>query len=39
VVTSEPLGTKAVRVRLAFTALPEDAKAFLKQVGQTPSAT
>jgi hypothetical protein len=39
VTTSEPLDTKAVRVRLEFTALPDDAKAFLTQVGQTPSAT
>jgi hypothetical protein len=39
VVASEPLDTKVARVRLEFTALPEDAKAFLTQAGQTPSAT
>jgi hypothetical protein len=39
VVTSEPLDTKVARVRLEFTALPEDAKAFLTEAGQTPSAT
>jgi class 3 adenylate cyclase len=39
VVASEPLDTKAARVRLEFTALPEDAKAFLTQAGQTPFAT
>jgi adenylate cyclase len=39
VVVSEPLDTKVARVRLEFTALPEDAKAFLIQAGQTPSAT
>ena len=39
VVVSEPLDTKVARVRLEFTALPEDAKAFLTQAGQTPSAT
>jgi adenylate cyclase len=38
VVTSEPLDTKVARVGLEFTALPEDAKAFLTQAGQTPSA-
>ena len=38
VVTSEFLDTKVARVRLEFTALPEDAKAFLTQAGQTPSA-
>ena len=38
VVASEPLDTKVVRVRLEFTALPEDAKVFLIKVGQTPSA-
>ena len=39
VVASEPLDTKVARVRLEFTALPDDAKAFLTQVGQRPSAT
>jgi hypothetical protein len=39
VVASEPLDTKAARVRLEFTALPDDAKAFLTQAGQTLSAT
>src|SRR5919109_556239 len=38
VVASEPLDTEVARVRLEFTALPEDAKAFLTQAGQTPSA-
>jgi hypothetical protein len=38
VVASEPLDTRVVRVRLEFTALPENAKAFLTQAGQTPSA-
>jgi hypothetical protein len=39
VVASEPLDTKGARVRLEFTSLPEDAKAFLTQAGQTPSIT
>ena len=39
VVASEPLDTKVAHVRLEFTALPEDAKAFLTQAGQTPSVT
>jgi adenylate cyclase len=39
VVASEPLDAKAARVRLEFTALPVDAKAFLTQAGQAPSAT
>jgi len=38
VVASEPLDTKVARVRLEFTALPEDAKTFLTQAGRTPSA-
>jgi adenylate cyclase len=38
VVASELMDTKVWRVRLEFTALPENAKAFLTQAGQTPSA-
>jgi adenylate cyclase len=39
VVSSETLDTKGARVRLEFTALPRDAKAFLTQAGQTSSAS
>jgi hypothetical protein len=34
VVTSEPLDTRVARVHLEFTALPEDAKAFLIGLGK-----
>ena len=39
VVASEPLDPRVARVRLEFTALPDDAKAFLTQVGQSVSVT
>jgi adenylate cyclase len=39
VVASEPLDTQGSRVRLEFTALPDDAKVVLTRVGQTPSGT
>jgi hypothetical protein len=39
VVTSEPLDPRVARVRLEFTALPDDARAFLSQVGQSVSVT
>ena len=39
VVASEPLDPRVARVRLEFTALPDDAKAFLIQVGQSVSVT
>jgi len=39
VVASASLDTKGVCMRLEFTALPEDARAFLVKVGQRPSET
>jgi hypothetical protein len=39
VVASEPLAPRVARVRLEFTALPDDARAFLTQVGQSVSVT
>jgi hypothetical protein len=39
VVASEPLDPRVARVRLEFTALPDDAKAFLTQIGQSVSVT
>jgi adenylate cyclase len=39
VVASEPLDPRVARVRLEFTALPDAAKAFLIQVGQSVSVT